>query len=227
MLAPGASAQDLPPPLSMAPPPMLGNARVRAIAYRETEVVPLMIAPGYQLGIEFAPNEEIETVALGDSGAWSVTPNKQGNRLFVKPVGDGAATNMTVVTGTRTYLFDLEALPVPSSAMVYTIRFIYPDASATSPTVQTAAESSDFRVRGDKALRPSRMSDDGFTTTIEWPRLATLPAIYAVDEAGRESLVNGAMEDGRYVIDGVADRYKFRIDNRSARATREKKRVRE
>ncbi len=56
--------------------------------------------PGYQLAVEFGPDEQIENVAVGDSGAWQVTPNRRGDHLFVKPIQPGVSTNMTVVTNT-------------------------------------------------------------------------------------------------------------------------------
>ncbi len=36
--------------------------------------------------IEFGHGERIENVAVGDSSAWQVTPNKRANLLFLKPL---------------------------------------------------------------------------------------------------------------------------------------------
>ena len=69
-----------------------------------------------QATIQFAEDERIENVAIGDSEAWQVTPNKRANLLFVKPLATTASTNMTVVTDRRTYLFDLVA---SASAKLY------------------------------------------------------------------------------------------------------------
>ena len=57
--------------------------------YDADQVVQLQGAPGYQLDVEFAPDERIESVAVGDSAAWQVTPNRRGDRLFVKPLQAG------------------------------------------------------------------------------------------------------------------------------------------
>jgi len=64
------------------------------------------------------------------------------------------------------------------------------------------------------------MGDDGIHTYIIWPDDVALPAMYTVDERGEERLVNGAMRDGMYVVDAVAPRLTFRIDNRTANARR-------
>lgn len=205
------------------PQPGSGDPRLQSIEYRAEQIVTLEVATGYQLALEFAPDERIESVAVGDSGAWLVTPTKRGSHLFVKPAVEGVSTNMTVVTDARTYLFDLQPLPGPSPMMAYTVRFTYPkpaDGAAASVMAQAVVETR-YRVRGDRKLRPSAISDDGIKTYIRWPADVALPAVYGIDERGGETLVNGMMRDGLYVIDGVSEQLVFRIDNRIARAKRE------
>jgi type IV secretion system protein VirB9 len=76
---------------------------------------------------------------------------------------------------------------------------------------------------GSRALWPARISDDGKRTLIDWPRDTPIPAVYTLDAQGRESLVNGAMRDGVYVIDSVLPRLVFRIDRQVATASRKKR----
>lgn len=205
-----------------------GDPRLQSIEYRPEQIVTLEVATGYQLSLEFAPDEQIETVAIGDAGAWTVVPTKRGSHLFVKPLVEGISTNMTVVTDTRTYLFDLAPLPGPSQLMAYTVRFTYPKAAGAAgtfpgpgePPVAQAIVETLYRVSGDRQLRPSGISDDGTRTYIRWPDNVALPAIYAIDAKRRETLVNGMMRDGVYEIDGVSGRLVFRIDERVARAVR-------
>ena len=105
--------------------------------------------------------------------------------------------------------------------MAYWVRFRYP--GATGPQQNASAElivEGRYRLSGESSLRPSRISDDGQHTYIEFPRDAALPAIYSVDERGTESLVNGMMRDELYVIDSVVPRLVFRIDQHVAHATR-------
>ena len=54
--------------------------------YDADQVVPLQAAPGYQVMLEFGADERIENVAVGDSAAWQVTPNRSGDHVFVKPL---------------------------------------------------------------------------------------------------------------------------------------------
>ncbi len=203
------------------PQPGPGDPRLQVIEYRSDQVVQLQAAPGYQLSVEFAPDERIESVAVGDSGAWQVTPNRRGDHLFIKPLQTGVSTNMTVVTDARSYIFDLVPLYAPSAGMAYTVRFSYPQpVQLTEAAPAAEAVEAHYVLSGDRSLRPSAMSDDGTHTYIEWPADAALPAIYTVDARGNEMLVNGMMRDGLFVVDAIANQIVFRIDARSARAVR-------
>jgi type IV secretion system protein VirB9 len=206
----------LPP---MRPP---GDPRLREIVYQPDQIVQLDVAAGYQLSVEFAPDERIETVAVGDSSAWLVTTNQRGSHLFVKTSGAQTDTNLTVITDTRVYLFDLHALETPGATMPYTVRFVFPPArpGITMSNLGPDREEGEYRMSGDHRLYPTKMGDDGVHTYILWPEEATLPAMYTVDERGEERLVNGAMRDGMYVIDAVVPKLTFRIDNRTAHARR-------
>lgn len=203
------------------PVPGAGDPRLRTVEYQADQIVQLEVAAGYQLSVEFAPDEQIESVAVGDSTAWLVTTNQRGSHLFVKPARADANTNMTVITDTRIYMFDLQALATPSYDMAYNVRFTF--AAQGPPLVSDAADKvleGTYRMSGDRRLRPAAIGDDGRQTFIEFPENAALPAIYAVDERGEERLVNGAMREGIFVIDAVSPRLVFRIDNRAARARR-------
>jgi type IV secretion system protein VirB9 len=203
------------------PQPGQGDPRIQSIEYDADQVVQIQAAPGYQVTLELGSDEQIENVAVGDSGAWQVTANRAGSRLFVKPIQAGVSTNMTVVTNVRTYAFELVPLFGPAPDMAFTIRFRYPaPATALASAEAELIVEGRYRLSGERTLRPSRISDDGRHTYIEFPRDRALPAIYAVDDRGQESLVNGMMRDDLFVIDSVVPRLVFRIDQHVARATR-------
>lgn len=205
------------------PEPGSGDPRVQTVLYDPDQVVLLRAVPGYQVGVEFASDEQIESVAVGDSALWQATPNRRGDHLFVKPLSYGATTNMTVVTTARVYLFELAPL-ADRAQMAFTVRFRYPGAETQAAAAPSTAEQHLYRLGGDRALRPARISDDGVHTYIEWPADRALPAVSAINEQGQEALVNGGMRDGVWVIDGVANRLVFRIDRRVAYANRVKPR---
>ena len=121
----------------VTPQPGPGDPRIQSVEYNAEQVVVLQAAPGFQVSVEFAPDERIENVALGDSGAWQATPNKRGDHLFVKPIQPGVTTNMTVLTDSRLYAFELRSLFGPQGDMAYTVRFRYPG------TAKAAADGSE------------------------------------------------------------------------------------
>ena len=209
------------------PLPGEGDPHLQSVDYTAGHIVQLRSAVGYQLMVELSPDEEVQSVALGDTGAWQVNISKSGNRLFLKPRKDEAMTNMTVVTSVRVYNFDLFALPVASPDMPYIVQFRY-SASDQSPPERHFGESSAarrresyYRISGDRLLRPASVTDDGHRTYIIWPKDAPIPAIYAPDGLGNEVLVNGMMgADDVYVVDGAPRRLTFRIDRSVAHAER-------
>ncbi len=213
LLLPAAAAAQV------RPQPGSGDPRVQSVMYDPDQVVLLQVPIGYELTLEIAPDERIENVAIGDAGAWQVTPNKRGDRLFIKPVQSGVTTNMTVVTDARAYLFELSPGSVGEAA--FTVRFRYPPPPAAAPQPEaTAIPAGRYKLSGDASIRPDAISDDGAKTFIMWRADQTLPAVFVIDRDGKETTANGAMRDGRYVIDSVGDRLVFRLDNKVAGAVR-------
>lgn len=119
-LAP-ASASDIPVPVAT-------DSRVKTLVYNENDVYSLLTHYGYQCNIEFSPQEEIETISIGDRVGWQVIP--AGRRLFIRAMEEFARTNLTVVTNRRAYQFDLKSTSstvTPNEELVYVVRFFYPD----------------------------------------------------------------------------------------------------
>ncbi|HEX8483160.1 MAG TPA: TrbG/VirB9 family P-type conjugative transfer protein [Allosphingosinicella sp.] len=217
------AAQILAPPTSDPGAPASADSRVRTVDFIPDRVIVIEGAPGYQVTVELSPDEVVESVAVGDSGAWNVAANRKGDHLFIKAIMAGVSTNMTVITNVRVYNFELSPM-MSASEIAYTVRFRYPptvpEAEDDAPTAEGEGL---YRLSGDKALRPSEMSDDGSHTYMRWPRDRSLPAVYAMSDAGQEMLVNGMMrEDDLFVVDSVHKRLVFRIDDRVARAARQK-----
>lgn len=107
--------------------PLTTDSRIKTYIYSPNEVFLLVLHYGFQSHIEFGKNESIETITLGDSFAWKVTP--LDNRLFIKPMERNIRTNMTIITNKKTYQFDLVAKELESGDekdLVYVIRFQYP-----------------------------------------------------------------------------------------------------
>ena len=107
--------------------PITTDNRIKTYIYNPNEVYLLVLHFGFQSHIEFAKSEEIQTITLGDSYAWKITP--LANRLFIKPLEKNIRTNMTIITNKRTYQFDIVAKELEDGEekdLVYVIRFYYP-----------------------------------------------------------------------------------------------------
>ncbi len=101
------------------------DGHIQRVFYNPDDVVRLTGAIGWQITLEFAADERIENVSIGDSLAWQVTPNKRAKMLFLKPLNAKASTNMTVVTSQRQYAFALATGPRKQSTP-WIVRFDYP-----------------------------------------------------------------------------------------------------
>ena len=210
----------------LAPPAQARDPRLVERLYNPNEVVRVDGRPSVQATIRFDEDEHIENVAIGDSSKWQVTPNKRAYLLFVKPLSVRAATNMTVITDRRTYLFDLVASPLVHDPL-YVLSFTYPREAkaqaklaaatpAAAPTSVEVAAASDpyavvdpsklnfaWRQKGEPKLLPTRVFDDGEATFLSWPVGVTLPAILIKDAKGGEGPVNYATRGDVIVVDGV------------------------
>jgi type IV secretion system protein VirB9 len=197
-----------------------GDPRLQTISYDPNQIVQLSVAQGYQLMVSFAPGENIETIAVGDSAAWQVTANKRGEYLFIKSVQSADNSNLTVVTDARVYTFDLVRAFGAGGDLPYAVRFTYPTPPQLGAITPIEDDNYSYQVSGSRAIRPSAMGNVGSTTVIEWPDKVAIPAIFRVDDDGEETLVNSEMQDGRFVIEGIQKRLVFRLDRLTARAER-------
>lgn len=227
-LLPVLAIAVLTPSLALAqriPVPIPSDRRIRTVVYSPNEVVKFVGHYGYQTSIEFEEGEEIQTISIGDSIAWQLTP--VNNRLFLKPVEQAADTNMTLVTNRRSYLFELHARETESMndpSMVFTLRFVYPDSTLGNvsnyyhqeamPDLQRESYKYNFNysIAGDaRNIEPIRVFDDGRFTYFEFPHsMPELPAIFMVDSVNRESIINFRVRGTYMVVERIASRFTLR-----------------
>ncbi|MXO85912.1 type VI secretion protein [Altererythrobacter aurantiacus] len=217
------------------------DARLREVIYDPAQVVLIEGRAKIQATITFGEDETIENVAIGDSAAWQVTPNKRANLLFLKPLAPRAATNMTVITDRRTYFFDLVANP--AARPLYVMRFVYPEderRAAEEAQAQLAQQANDaemmaardpyavvdpatlnfaWKTKGDRKLLPVQTYDDGDATFLAWPEGRDVPAILITDAEGIEGPVNYTVRGDTIVIDGVPATITLRSGKDSATLT--------
>ncbi len=206
----------------VSPRPGTRDPRIQTVDYDPEDVVLLRVALGFALTIEFSPDERIENVAVGNSGAWQVVVNHSANHLFVKPMQGSNVTNLSVVTDSRLYNFELTSAGAADDTAAFVLRFTYPATSTDRLTLEGAKARAKgwFQFTGSSLIRPLAMFDDGAMTYIAWRPEAPMPAIFILDAHDRETLINGAVRNGVYVIDQVAGKFLFRYADERATATR-------
>jgi type IV secretion system protein VirB9 len=198
------------------------DSRIRVANYDPGEVYVLRGRVGYQIDLQFDPEESFVGLAAGDIEGLSFVA--QSNHLFLKPKATGVETNLTVLTSKRQYQFYYSAqAPGPATAgqTMYVVRFQYPLSVAAAAAVGSAdrameqhltkapesrTHNTDYWFCGTDLLRPAAAWDDGVQTHLLFGQRSEQPAIFVRNDDGTESLLNFNIESGEVIIHRVARR---------------------
>lgn len=216
------SLASVPAHAAKSPHALMTDDRVKQVPYDPNQVYEIVGTYGYQTSIEFANDETVKVVTLGDSIAWQTVPYQ--NRLFLKPVEPNAATNLTVITDKRTYYFKLTNSKNRAS-MTFLVRFVYPNSNVN--TYADAGSSRrvgngfdptklnlDYSTSGNKTAIPlNRAFDDGQFTYFTFDQNAEIPSVYTVGPDGTESIVNTRREGQYLVVERTASLFTLRNGN--------------
>lgn len=183
------------------------DSRIRVMVYNPNDVFKFTGYYGYQASIELGKDEEVASISMGDTTSWQIVPS--GHRIFIKPMEPDATTNMTLITNKRTYFFELyaqETTDIRDPDMVFNVKFLYPEeeeedhiktfnGAATGNAAPDLAHPEKFNfyysISGNEEIAPIKIFDDGEFTYIQFrDKNMEIPAIFAVDEDLRESMVN-------------------------------------
>jgi type IV secretion system protein VirB9 len=194
------------------------DPRIRVADYDPGQVYALHGRVGYQIDLQFDPEESFVGLAAGDIEGLSFVA--QGSHLFLKPRATGVVTNLTVLTSKRQYQFDY-AVRAPAAesmaAAMYVVRFRYPQNVAAGLADRSleqhldnapAARShnTDYWFCGTDLLRPAAAWDDGVQTHLLFGLRSEQPAIFVRNDDGTESLLNFSIDSGEVVIHRIARR---------------------
>lgn len=221
------------------------DARIQTLVYDDASVFTIRGKVKVQTTVKFAEDERIENVAIGDSKAWQVQPNKAQSILFVKPLAPSAETNLTVVTTKRTYLFDLIASN--KNSPLYVLQFRHPDLERAKEEARLAAleaakiekaNATELQAANDpyavadpatlnfawagagkSELLPARAYDDGEALFLTWPAGTAIPAILKTNEDGDEGPVNFTVRGDTLVLDEVPTQIILRSGGETATLT--------
>ena len=199
--------------VSVTATPLPTDSRIKTFVYSENEVFRVVVHHGYQTSIEFAKDEEIQTVFLGNNYAWQLTP--LGRRLFIKAIEDEIMTNMTIITNQHVYQFEVEsksASQALDAELAYVVRFFYPDSKMDKvlPKLKNYNDvdnaeiiqpfNFNYSLTGPDELAPVKVFDDSVSTYMEFDSqiTKTLPKFYKLSFSGQEEIVSS--QRGGYVV---------------------------
>lgn len=212
--------------------------RVRFVDYQPYDVTKVVGSLRSSVQIEFAPDEEIVHVALGNTVAWEVAP--AGNILFLKPRESHPTTNLQVVTARRddrkrSYQFELRSRDgaVETGADTYfLVKFRYPGDEAETKRMEAEARRAQenakfadtvldihqqygprnwkYTAQGSSSIEPRTVYDDGKTTTFAFEGNQEIPAIYIENTDGSESLVPKDVRENLVVAHAIGRKFILR-----------------
>jgi type IV secretion system protein VirB9 len=204
----------------------LGNeSRIRVVNYVPNSVIRFVGHYNFHSIIEFGQDEEIKTITMGETSGWQLNP--AGNRIFLKPIGDDAVTNMTVITNKRTYFFEMHAeyaSSISDSSLAFITKFMYPDGQLGIPNNvgngsvsgmdlgKPSSYNFRYKISGKAShIEPLLVFDDGKFTYFKFRDVnADIPSIFLVDANQNESLINYRVVDGYIVVERVTNKFTLR-----------------
>lgn len=208
-------------------PRFLGTEKkFRSFIYNPNEVYHYLGHYTYQGFIEFEEGESVGTISMGDPSLWLF--EHLANRLFLKPVGeDNSETNMTVITNRRIYHFELtakEAKNINDKDLIFVAKFSYPDdkdknivefpksPKSDEPDMRNlSAFNFSYQYTGEPSIAPIKVFDNGEFTYFQFTKKsAEIPAIFTVDSAGFESLVNFRSAGDYIIVERMAPQFTLR-----------------
>ncbi|MDA0781944.1 MAG: P-type conjugative transfer protein VirB9 [Rickettsiales bacterium] len=219
--------------------PITTDSRIKTFVYNENEVFHVTVQYGYQSNIEFAKNEEIETISIGNNYSWKITPVDR--RLFIKAIEGDAQTNMTVITNKRTYQFELQSKYPDDNLdedLVYVVRFFYPLEDLDKPKVEIVDMNMDigkytpetvevyqpvvkkeeynfnYTLTGPEDFAPVKVFDDGQSTYLQFRNNnAVVPKLFTVSNDGKEERATYSREGDYIVVKQLIDRLALRMND--------------
>lgn len=218
----------------VSPAPSFDDPRLQTVAYDSARPVRVIAFVDVPLTIMLLSGERITAARLSEQAAFEIRIGTRGDSLHITARGPEATAGLTVDTSLRRYEFELAVGNGLGAA--YLVRFVAsahgaspfaprpptplplvpPPTASASPSVKRT----EYRLSGERALRPVRIGDDGERTYIEWEQHQSLPAVFGIGASGEEEVVDGYMRQDLFVIDRVYADLVFRIDRKSAKARR-------
>lgn len=212
--------------------------RVRFVNYQPYNITRIVGTIRSSVQVEFAPDEEIAHVALGNTVAWEVAP--AGHILFLKPRENQPATNISVVTtrrngSKRSYQMELVVRDGSVDAgqnTYFYVKYRYPADEAERRRLEAEAKKRvaeagyadqvlgiheqygprnwRYSAQGSAAIEPQAVYDNGKVTTFTFVGNQEMPAIYIENSDGTESLVPKTVQGDLVLVHAISRKFILR-----------------
>ncbi|MBZ9739757.1 MULTISPECIES: P-type conjugative transfer protein VirB9 [unclassified Mesorhizobium] len=212
--------------------------RVRFVSYQPYNITRIVGTIRSSVQVEFATDEEIAHVALGNTVAWEVAP--AGNILFLKPRENQPATNISVVTtrrdgSKRSYQMELVVRDGSVDAgqnTYFYVKYRYPADEAERRRLKEEARKRTaeagyadkvlgiheqygprnwrYSAQGSSAIEPQAAYDNGKVTTFSFSGNQETPAIYIENSDGTESLVPKTVQGDLVLVHAISRKFILR-----------------
>jgi len=215
---------------SITPGPCASDEHVRCAEYDSTTAYRIPYRIGEAIVIQFEADEVVDDdkrsgLGSGEAKGWSV--GGKANWYMFKPSAKKPNTNVLVVTNKRRYVFQFDAAARGESA-IWSLTFDYPDTRAKAAQVakakadkvlaieQAGADTSerrndDYDMKGDPAIAPTAVWDDGRFTYFQYDTSRRAPEIYMIQADGTEAAPKRHVDGDTIVIEGMATGFVLRL----------------
>lgn len=202
------------------------DPRVRVVEYNAQDVTKVVTFFGVSSHIQFSNSEVIKDIAVGDPTAWEIIPRT--NNLFIRPLADNPDANLTIITNKRTYHFSLftakrskkDKTAWQDPNLTFSLVFNYKEEQEKDHALAKAKElksrfsgaktklekefssfsNIDYWVAGSQEISPTSVRDNGRFIYLTFSNNRDMPAIYSVDEFGKEALINTNVKGNTIII---------------------------
>ena len=176
--------------------------------------------------ILFPAGEQIIDVNVSEPAAYDTAVSLKGDSLVLVPGSEIVLARLTVETEAARYDFDL--VPTEPGAAPLVVQVAQAGSAMPEPAtipLEVPPDTGQYRLFGERNLRPAAISDDGYKTYLSWRDGQAMPAVFGIGPSGEEEMVEGYMRGGFYTIDRTYGELVFRIDKKKAKARRRTERT--
>ncbi len=219
--------------------PVAVDSRIKTLVYNPNEVFQLKFIVGYQSMIEAESDESIELILFGDPLPWNVKILNRRIFIKALDPGVKTNMTIITTKRTYLLEISSSNLEDESfdDQLVYVVRFMYPEVEVDAPKLHkvrkphlTSSLPQPGSIKPEKIINkleginlqytfagnaeritPERVFDNGKSTFMQFPNNnALIPAIYAVNTNGTESLLRHRLENEYVVVDSIEYQFALR-----------------